>query len=113
MNSSKFLFSNKKSLIDDLNLKAVKNQQQNIIDSVVSQQQVTADQIELLLEADKKVIEELKNNYDKLSNIYLLKEQELRNSKAEAEKLGRYNRIMLIIAIISACITVLQGVMNL
>ena len=56
------------------------------------------EQIKLLNEHNEQLI----SNYNKLEDLYKLKEKELEESKQEAEKAKKYNTKMLVIALISA-----------
>lgn len=56
------------------------------------------EQIKLLNDQNKQLV----SNYDKLEDLYKLKEKELEESKQEAEKAKKYNTKMLVIALISA-----------
>ena len=55
------------------------------------------EQIALLVKQN----EQLSNNYQKLEDLYRIKEQELTEAKTEAKKTKRYNTVMLIFTIIS------------
>ena len=55
------------------------------------------EQIALLVKQN----EQLSNNYQKLEDLYRIKEQELAEAKTEAKKAKRYNTVMLILTIIS------------
>ena len=55
------------------------------------------EQIALLVKQN----EQLSNNYQKLEELYRIKEQELIEAKTEAKKTKRYNTVMLIFTIIS------------
>lgn len=54
-------------------------------------------QIKLLAEQN----EQLKENFNKLEDLYKIKERELAEAKTEAKKAKRYNTVMLILTIIS------------
>lgn len=60
------------------------------------------EQIKLLSEHNQ----QLAANYNRLEDLYKLKEKELIESKQEAKKAKRYNIIMLIIAIVSMLVAV-------
>lgn len=60
------------------------------------------EQIALLVKQN----EQLSNNYQKLGELYKIKEQETAEAKSETKKAKRYNTIMLIIAIISMLVAV-------
>lgn len=73
--------------------------------------EIISEQLEPLIENEEKVIQSLTDNYNKLNDMYKLKEQELKEAKKE-------NRIMKWISIISAIIagaslfaTILIGVL--
>ena len=55
-------------------------------------------QIKLLSEQN----EQLRENFNKLEDLYKIKETELEESKTEAKKAKKYNITMLIIALVSA-----------
>ena len=55
------------------------------------------EQIALLVKQN----EQLSNNYQKLEDLYKIKEQELSEAKTDAKKAKRYNTVMLILTIIS------------
>lgn len=50
--------------------------------------------------------EQLNNNYQKLEDLYKIKEQELAEAKEEAKKAKRYNAVTLIIAIVSMLVAI-------
>ena len=60
------------------------------------------EQIALLVKQN----EQLSNNYQKLEELYKIKEQETAEAKSETKKAKRYNTIMLIIAIVSMLVAV-------
>lgn len=75
---------------------------EEILDSITPLNEVLAEEIKPILEGNQKVVDGLSENYNKLNELYLLKEKELTESKAEAEKAKKYNTIMLVIALVSA-----------
>ncbi len=79
----------------------ISKQTQDMIDSIKPLDEILTEQIKPLLEGNQQVIEGLSNNYQKLGELYQLKEKELQESKEEAKKSKKYNSIMLIIALIS------------
>ncbi len=58
------------------------------------------EQIKLLNEHNEQLI----SNYNKLEDLYKLKEKELEEAKQEAKKSKRYNTIMMIISVVSMMI---------
>ena len=58
------------------------------------------EQIKLLNEHNEQLI----SNYNKLEDLYKLKEKELKEAKQEAKKSKRYNTIMMIISVVSMMI---------
>lgn len=58
------------------------------------------EQIKLLNEHNEQLI----SNYNKLEDLYKLKEKELEEAKQEARKSKRYNTIMMIISVVSMMI---------
>ena len=59
-------------------------------------------QIKLLAEQN----EQLKENFNKLEDLYKIKEQELSETEKEAKKIKRYNRWMMVLAIIAVLVAV-------
>lgn len=85
------------SLIDEMN-----KHTQEMLDNITPFNEVLADELKPILECNQKVIDGLAENYNKLNELYLLKEKELAESKDEAEKAKKYNTKMLVIAYVSA-----------
>lgn len=50
--------------------------------------------------------EQLNNNYQKLEDLYKIKEQELAEAKEEAKKAKRYNTLMMIITIVATVVAI-------
>ena len=50
--------------------------------------------------------EQLSNNYQKLEDLYKIKEQELAEAKEEAKKAKRYNILMMIITIVATVVAI-------
>ena len=50
--------------------------------------------------------EQLSNNYQKLEDLYKIKEQELAEAKEEAKKAKRYNTVMLIFTVVSMLVAI-------
>ena len=59
-------------------------------------------QIELLAEQN----EQLKENFNKLEDLYKIKEQELSETEKEAKKIKRYNRWMMFFTILAVLISI-------
>ncbi len=59
-------------------------------------------QIKLLAEQN----EQLKANFNKLEDLYKIKEQELQEAKREAKKLTRYNRWMMVLTVVAVLVAV-------
>ena len=59
-------------------------------------------QIKLLAEQNQ----QLKANFNKLEDLYKIKEQELQEAKREAKKLTRYNRWMMVLTIIAVLVAI-------
>lgn len=85
------------SFMDDMN-----KHTQEMLDSITPLNEILAEEIKPILEGNQKVVDGLAENYNKLNELYSLKEKELAESKVEAEKAKKYNTKMLIIALISA-----------
>ena len=64
--------------------------------------EVLAEQIQPIIDGNKDVVDGLNKNYETLYNLYTLKQKELEDSKADAEKAKKYNTKMLVIALVSA-----------
>ena len=60
------------------------------------------EQIALLVKQN----EQLSNNYQKLEDLYKIKEQELQEANREAKKLTRYNRWMMVLTIIAVLVAI-------
>ena len=88
------------SFIDEMN-----KRNQEMLDNITPFSEILADEIRPILEGNQKVVEGLNNNYSKLNELYMLKEKELEESKQEVQKVKKYNMIMMIIALVSAGIT--------
>lgn len=63
---------------------------------------VNVQQIKLLTEQN----EQLKANFDKLEDLYKIKEQELKEAKHETKKATRYNRWMMFFTIIATLVAI-------
>lgn len=85
------------SFIDEMN-----RRNQEMIDNITPLNEILAEEIKPILEGNQKVVDGLTENYNKLSELYSLKEKELAESKAKADKARKYNTVMLIIALVSA-----------
>lgn len=85
------------SFLDEMN-----KRNQEMLDSITPLNEILAEEIKPILEGNQKVVEGLNDNYNKLNELYQLKEKELEESKQEAEKAKKYNTKMLVIALVSA-----------
>lgn len=90
------LYDINRSIVDDMN-----NLNQGLFDSITPLDEILAEQIKPILKGNQKVVDGLSENYNKLNELYRLKENELIASQAEAQKLKSYNTKMLVIALIS------------
>lgn len=79
---------------------------QEIADSITPFDEILAEQIKPIIDENEAVIEKLTNNYDKLNELYQLKQKELEESKETEKQMQKYNHKMMIIAIISAIVAV-------
>jgi len=84
------------SFVDDMN-----KRNQELMDSITPLDEILAEQIKPILYGNQKVVDGLSENYNKLNELYKLKENELESSQAEAQKAKNYNTKMLVIALIS------------
>jgi len=84
------------SFVDDMN-----KRNQELMDSITPLDEILAEQIKPILDGNQKVVDGLSENYNKLNELYKLKENELESSQAEAQKAKNYNTKMLVIALIS------------
>ena len=87
------------SFVDDMN-----KRNQELLDSITPLDEILAEQIKPILDGNQKVVDGLSENYNKLNELYKLKENELEASQAEAQKAKSYNTKMLVIALISGVI---------
>lgn len=102
MDYSKLNFSNFTPQIDTSFLDDMNKYTQEMLDSITPLNEILAEEIKPLLEGNQKVVDGLAENYNKLNDLYSLKEKELAETKVEAEKAKQYNTKMLVIALISA-----------
>ena len=84
------------SFVDDMN-----KHNQKLLDSITPLDEILAEQIKPILDGNQKVVDGLSENFKKLDELYKLKENELEESKAEAQKAKSYNTKMLVLALIS------------
>ena len=63
-------------------------------------------QTDQILAKSNEQIEQLKSNYQKLEDLYKIKEQEVLEARKEAKKAKKYNVVMLIIAIVSMLVAI-------
>ena len=63
--------------------------------------EVLEKELEPIVSSNKLVIEALTDNYNKLDDLYKLKEKELEDAKTDNKKLKTYNTWMLVITILS------------
>ncbi len=82
--------------IDETSTFAYQMQQQT--DQIIAK---SNEQIELLIKQN----EQIANNYQKLEDLYKIKEKELEEAKKEAKAAKRNNVIMLILTVVSMLIT--------
>ena len=87
------------SFVEDMN-----KRNQELMDSITPLDEILAEQIKPILDGNQKVVDGLSENYNKLDELYKLKENELEASQAEAQKAKSYNTKMLVIALISGVI---------
>lgn len=90
------LYDINRSVVDDMN-----NLNQELFDSITPIDKILAEQIKPILYGNQKLVDVLSENYNKLNELYRLKENELIASQAEAQKVKSYNTKMLVIALIS------------
>ena len=95
------------SFVDDMN-----KRNQELMDSITPLDEILAEQIKPILDGNQKVVDGLSENFKKLDELYKLKENELEESKAEAQKAKSYNTKMLVIALISCGIALMSLVVT-
>lgn len=70
--------------------------------------EVIEEQLKPIIEKEEKTIEILTDNYNKLNELYKIKEKELENAKKDNEVMKKDNRAMKKVSIISAVIAFLS-----
>lgn len=73
--------------------------------------EIISEQLEPLIENEEKVIQSLTDNYNKLNDMYKLKEQELKEAKKDNKNMKWISLISAIIAGVSLLATILIGVL--
>ncbi|MDD4493285.1 MAG: hypothetical protein PHV32_02890 [Eubacteriales bacterium] len=72
--------------------------------AIPSGEDILAEQLKPIIDGNQMVIDSLKENYNKLAELYELKDKELADAKKEAKSSKRFNIVMLIVAIASMLI---------
>lgn len=102
--------------LPDLQVLNASKMMQQVIDNmqpieITPISEIISEQLEPLIENEERVIKRLTDNYDKLNDMYKLKEQELKEAKKDNKNMKWISIISAIIAGASLLATILIGVL--
>lgn len=112
----------KKSFIDKIslpNLDFINSSEafQDVYDDLANMEvtpvsEIIAEQLKPILDKEEKVIEMLTNNYNKLNELYKMKEKELEDTKKDNKIMKRISIISSVVAVLSLIATILIGILT-